>query len=447
MTKPLSIKPIKCSALAHYLLFALILLLFTACGNSNTLEKNNVNEGSVNQPLSCDIDSQKQFVVDVMHDTYLWYDQVPAINIADYATLDETLNALRAPQDRFSYITTQVANNNFFNNGSYQGFGFLAVANPAQDAFIIGYIFDDSAAGRAGWQRTDIISAINGVAVNDIIAAGGINTALGGLNPGDSATFDIAPMNGNIVTQSLIKGTVNMNSVLVSQVVQTANQKIGYVAISNFLEQTPAEFHASVNQFAQANIDELVIDLRYNGGGRVYASRDVASYIGGSNTKGYSYSKTLHNDKYYLSNYAIPYANFPDALNFSRVYVLTTDKTCSASELVINSLAPLVEVIQIGGTTCGKPVGMYGKNFCDKIILPIEFQSVNHFDQGGYFSGLTPNCLSNDDLTHALADPAEGLFSVAITLMNGGVCAVAKQQDSATKQTKRINYNPLENIL
>ncbi|MDQ7049207.1 MAG: S41 family peptidase [Enterobacterales bacterium] len=445
MVTHLPIKYFRCNHLTHWLPSVLLILVFTACGNSNTPP--NIGEGVAIQPQSCDIDSQKQFIVDVMHDTYLWYEQVPAINISDYATLNETLDALRAPQDRFSYITTQVANSNFFNNGSYLGFGFLALPNTAEDAFIIGYIFDDSAAGRAGWQRTDIISAIDGVAVSDIIAAGGINTALGGLNDGDSATFDIAQLNGSMISQTLTKGIVNMNSVLVSQVVQTANQKIGYVAISNFLEQTAAEFHASVNQFAQANIDELVIDLRYNGGGRVYASRDVASYIGGSNTNGYNYSKTIHNNKYYLSNSSIPYTTFPDALNFSRVYVLTTDKTCSASELVINSLSPFVEVIQIGGTTCGKPVGMYGKNFCDKIILPIEFQSLNHFDQGDYFNGLTPSCLSNDDLTHAFADPAEGLFSVAINHMNGGVCAVAKQTTRRSKSVaKRVSVNPQENV-
>jgi len=423
-----AIKPVKLDYLIRWLLTAILVFLFSACGNSKAPP--NIGEGLVSQPQACDIVSQKQFVVDVMHDTYLWYDQVPAINISNYATLDETLDALRAPLDRFSYITTQVANNNFFNNGSYQGFGFLAVANANQDAFIIGYIFDDSAAGRAAWKRTDIISAIDGVAASEIIAAGGINTALGSLNSGDSATFDIAPINGPPVSQILLKGVVNMNSVLLSQVVQTANQTIGYVAISNFLEQTTAEFKTAVNQFAQANIDELVIDLRYNGGGRIFASRDVASYIGGNNTNGYNFSKTLHNDKYHLSNSAIPYANFSDALNFNRVYVLTTERTCSASELIINSLSPFVEVIQIGGTTCGKPVGMYGKNFCDKIILPIEFQSVNHLDQGDYFDGLTPSCFSNDDLTRELADPAEGLFSVAINHMNGGLCAVSKNQSA-----------------
>ncbi len=432
-------------AVLQFILALILVASVSGCGSSNSPP--NVGQGIVSQPQSCDIDSQKQFIHDVMHDTYLWYDQVPAINLADYTTLDDTLDALRAPLDRFSYITTQTANSDFFDLGRYEGFGFLSQVNATQDAFIIGYIFDDSPAGRAGWQRTDIISAINGVAAADIIAAGGINAALADLNLGDSASFEIASLNGTPTTQVLVKSEVIMNSLLVSQVVQTTNQSIGYVAISSFLEKTAGEFATAVTQFSNANIDELVIDLRYNSGGRVYASRDVASYIGGVNTRNYSYSKSIHNDKYYLSDSQIPFENFADALNFSRIYVITTDKTCSASELIINSLSPFVEIIQIGGTTCGKPVGMYGKTFCDKILLPIEFQSVNHFDEGDYFNGLYPNCLASDDLTKDFADPTEAMFATAIFYMNNSQCPVLKQQNSVKLPSKRIPIlNPMQSV-
>ncbi|MBV1911278.1 MAG: hypothetical protein KUG78_18430 [Kangiellaceae bacterium] len=397
-----------------------IIIQITACGgNSN---KPGIGQGNVSVPESCDLDSQKQFIVDVMNDTYFWYDEVPTINTDEYQTIDETLDALRAPLDRFSYITTQEANDNFFNEGTFEGFGFRSIINQARDAYQIGYVFVDSPTGQAGWQRTDKITSINGEDAETIIAGDGISAALAELEVGDTAEFTVMHADQSTLSYTLTKAIVNMNTVLTAEVVQSDNQTIGYVALSSFIENTSAEFAEAMDTLVAANITELVLDLRYNGGGRVSASRDVASYIGGDNTLGFDFSRTIHNDKYTASNSRNPFQTFDTSLDLQRVYVLATSSTCSASELIINSLSPFVEVITIGGTTCGKPVGMYGKEFCDQIILPIEFQSVNHEGEGDYFDGLSATCVAEDDFEHGFADVAESMFSTAIFHMNNTSC-------------------------
>jgi len=408
----------------------LVIILFSGCGGSSN--EAGVGQGIVAQPQSCDINSQKQFIFDVMHDTYLWFDQIPSVDISDFDTVTETLNALRAPQDRFSFINSKAANDSFFNEGTFEGFGFRSVINAERDAYLIAYVFDNSPSGAANWERTDRITAVNGVSSTQIISGNGLSAALSGLQVGDTATFTIGSLNQEASDQILTKALVTMNTVLISEVVQTQSQTIGYIALSSFIENTSNEFSDAIDSMNAANINELVLDLRYNGGGRVIASRNVASYIGGDNTKDFDYNKTLHNRKYTSSNSSNAFQDFSNALDISRIYVLTTASTCSASELVMNSLSPFVEVIQIGGTTCGKPVGMYGKEFCDQIILPIEFQSVNHNDEGDYFDGLFADCAAFDDLTHEFADPQEVMFSTAIFHMNNSNCPAVN-----TVQTKR----------
>ena len=414
----------------------ILTLLFTACGGSSN--KPGVGQGIVAKPQSCDLNSQKQFIFDVMHDTYLWYDEVPTVDINDFDDLNSTLDALKAPLDRFSFINSLEANDNFFEQGTFEGFGFRAVINEPRDAYQIAFVFNNSPSGAAGWKRTDRITAINGVSAANIINGDGLNAAL----VGDTATFTIGDLSAPASDQVLTKALVIMNTVLTADIVTTETQNIGYIALSSFIENTSKEFSDAIDLLKAANVDELVLDLRYNGGGRVIASRNVASYIGGDLTKDFNFSKTTHNNKYTQSNATNPFQNFSNSLGLSRVYVLTSQSTCSASELVINSLSPFLEVVQIGATTCGKPVGMYGKTFCDKILLPIEFQSVNNNDEGDYFDGLPADCPAIDDLTHDFADPAESMLSTAIFHMNNSSCqTLAKANLHRTLKTKHLDNN------
>jgi len=194
------------------------------------------------------------------------------------------------------------------------------------------YVYENSPAGVVNLKRSDRITAINGIPSSNLISNNGLYPILAELELGSALTLSVLDQNGMIFEYTLEKSLVTMNTILTSEVVATRNQSIGYIAISSFINATSADFSAAVDQVAKEGIDELVFDLRYNLGGRLVSSRDVASLIGGRNTYGSDYAKTIHKDKYQGANSAFPFESFINALDLERVYVLTTESTCSASE-------------------------------------------------------------------------------------------------------------------
>jgi hypothetical protein len=109
------------------------------------------------------------------------------------------------------------------------------------------------------------------------------------------------------------------------------------------------------------------------------------------------------------------------------VFVLTSSGTCSASESVINGLSPFVEVVRIGGTTCGKPYGFSGKDNCGTSYFPIEFQGTNAAGFGDYADGFAPSCTVSDDLAHELGDPNEAMLAAALAYQATGSCPAGRQ--------------------
>jgi len=221
----------------------------------------------------------------------------------------------------------------------------------------------------------------------------------------------------------------------------------------------PALINA-ITTLKAANITDLVVDIRYNGGGYLAIASELAYMIAGPTTAGsQTFDLTEFNGKHpttdpvtgqpivpmpFLSTSqgfttsppagtALPYLGLP------RVFVLTGPDTCSASEAVINGLRGInVQVIQIGSTTCGKPYGFYPQDNCGTTYFSIQFQDVNAVGFGNYPDGFTPanalslaggstpatlpGCSVLDDFTHALGDPAEARLSAALSYIGGSAC-------------------------
>jgi carboxyl-terminal processing protease len=173
-------------------------------------------------------------------------------------------------------------------------------------------------------------------------------------------------------------------------------------------------------------IDELILDLRYNGGGRTHVAGFLSELIAGDHVDEEIFVKYLHNDKFSDWDWVSEFSKPENALNLTRVVIITTASTCSASELVINSLKPFVNVVLVGTTTCGKPVGMHGYDFGDKHISPIEFQGVNALGAGEYFDGIVPTCSSDDDLTKLFGDSEESSLGEALHYLTQGSCTVKR---------------------
>ena len=189
------------------------------------------------------------------------------------------------------------------------------------------------------------------------------------------------------------------------------------------------------DDFAQQNVTELVLDLRYNGGGFLHIASQLAYQIAGSASQNKLFAGLHYNIKRSQSNYNIPFYGFTteplprplSSLNLARVYVLTTGNTCSASEAVMNGLRGIgVEVIQIGSTTCGKPYGFNATANCGRRYYNIDFEYVNNQGFSDFGDGFKPathgdplshlitGCQASDDYNHELGDPEETLLKTAL---------------------------------
>ena len=147
-------------------------------------------------------------------------------------------------------------------------------------------------------------------------------------------------------------------------------------------------------------------------------------------------------------------------LNLDKVYILSTESTCSASEAVINALDGIgVEVVLIGTSTCGKPYGFSGTDNCGTTYFTIQFQTINDVGFGDYDDGFSPSegqstfgipingCVVGDDFSKSLSDPSEALFSAALGHIETGACPVADPVLVADNANKFGFENPTEGSL
>jgi C-terminal processing protease CtpA/Prc len=188
-------------------------------------------------------------------------------------------------------------------------------------------------------------------------------------------------------------------------------------------------------------VNELVLDLRYNGGGLVDVAQHLASYIGGVRTDGLVFAEYFHNDKNTFRNRIIRFESKPQRLTLDRLIVVTTRSSASASELVINALRPFMPVVVIGGTTYGKPVGQYAIGFCDKLLAAVAFALRNADGHGDFFDGFPPDCPAPDEADHQLGDPEEGSLKEALTFATTGACSrrplTAQQKGDVQRRAPR----------
>ncbi len=393
----------------------------------------------------CSVTGQNAFVYDIMTDTYLWYDKVPRVNPANYSSPETLLNdVVYTERDRWSYITDAVSYDDLFEEGRFVGYGFYLKFDETF-ALRVAYVYEDSPASRAGFRRGVEVLAVNDKTVSEIQNNGLWGEIFGPDEIGVVSTFQLRFGDEAPVTRTLEKEVVTINTVLFAEIYETAAGPVGYLVFNRFLEPGREALSAVFDDFKASGVVDLILDLRYNGGGRLSVSLHLAALIGGEKTAEQIYSVFLHNDKYEHWNGAWFYPPASQsALNLDRVIVITTHSTCSASETVINGLAPFIEVIAVGGTTCGKPVGMYGYDFCGKHISPVEFEVVNANGEGGYYEGIFPVCPAMDELTAQLGDPDEGALKTAFDYLETGECFPA--QTVRTGDAAAVPLQPFQQL-
>jgi carboxyl-terminal processing protease len=390
-----------------------------------------------NGPASCSSSGQNLYVRDVMSDLYLWYREMPTVNPVRLSSPEAVLDALRyRPLDStFSYITSRAANEAFYSDSQFIGFGLSTTTSESEMRVL--QVFGDSPASEAGLARGDRILEIDGRNVAQLIASGQIGDAFGPTEVGVQSRIVFRSRDGQERRATMTKRLVTIPTVSLTQVYEVEGRKVGYVFFRNFVRPSFEALDTAFATLKDAGVTELVLDVRYNGGGLVDVATHLASLIGGSVTAGQVFSEFRHNDRNTRLNETLRFEQAEAALTLSRVFVITTRSSASASELVINGLRPFMPVIVLGDRSYGKPVGQYGIEFCDKVLAPVSFSLVNADGQGDYFDGIQVTCAAADDIEHDLGAVDEGSLAEAFHYIRTGGCS-ASPEVSRTLRTRVV---------
>jgi len=383
-----------------------------------------------------------------MDEAYLWYSEIPSVDASAYGTPEAYFNALLVrkptpsgkPRDQFSFTYPTEAFDNLINAGVEASYGIEWKIVPNTRIIRVAYVEPGSPAALASVRRGATILSVNGNDVNTML----VNPLVDALYPSDigvQTTFEFSEVDPPAVQDVMLtSANVTKSPVPTASVLDTASGKTGYLVFNEHIATAEDPLVQSMEQFKVAGINSLILDMRYNGGGYLYIADELAAMIGGDGVVGKVFEKLRFNDKrtaetnanvFNFSTTTVDNQRTLPKLGLSRLYVLTDSGTCSASESVINGLAPFVEVILVGRTTCGKPYGFLGKDNCGTAYFPIEFQGTNAVGFGDYADGFAPTCTASDDLEHERGDTNETMLAAALAYQATGSCPASGQVTAA----------------
>lgn len=413
-------------------------------------------DDSLNVPSKLEV---QNFIWKGLNLYYLWQEDSPDLADDRFAT-QEQLNTFLIPYtnpltlfnhlrvdpsiDRFSVLVDdyEYLENLFKGVAKSNGMEFTLRLKPGSDTEVFGtvnYVIPNSDAANKNLTRGMVFYAIDGQALNvnnyrDLIAS-------------TTYTLNFADYNDGAITPNgqsveLIKTELTENPIYLTKVIETNNQKIGYLMYNGFTANYDLQLNDAFGTLKTAGVTDLVLDLRYNGGGSVLTATRLASMITGQfndqlfakqqwNSKIQEYFEE-NNPSQLVNNFTNKIGNTNiNSLNLYRVYVLTTGGTASASELVINGLKPYIQVIQIGTKTVGKNVGsvtLYDSPTFNKkdvnprhkyAMQPIVIKTINKDGFGDYQNGIAPDVVLPEFAGNlgVLGNENEPLLSAALGLI------------------------------
>jgi hypothetical protein len=404
--------------------WALALLALSSCGGGG---------GSSGTPVpppsaTCTTDAQKDWLRSYMLDQYLWSGASPNPAPQGYTSLANYFAALLypgdsvsgVPADKWSYISDAASYTQFFTDGQTLGYGLFVNGLEQRLPLKARFIEAQSPAAMQGLVRGDEIVMVNGRTAADLIAANDFS-ALSPIKAGDTLNLEISHNGGPTQALTLTAGVYNLTPVPTTGVLTLPNaSKVGYLVLKDFITQAEAPLTAAFSSFRLAGARDVILDLRYNGGGRISTATLLASLVAGVTHDQSVFANLKFNAQHNTQNTSYRLAS--QATGFDRVVVITGPRTCSASELVVNGLKPYVQVATVGGQTCGKPFGFVPVTSCSSTFSAVNFEAFNANGQGRYYNGIPATCPATDDFTGQLGDPTEALTAVSTSYLQNGAC-------------------------
>lgn len=400
------------------------------------------------------------------HELYLWYDEVTDVDPSLYTTPDyfqqmKTMatTSSGAPKDRFHFTYPSSTWESLSQAGVEVGYGLqfeivqATVPRSVRIAFLEPTANLPAQTAAASLVRGDTVLTVDGADVVNATDQTSINTINAGLSPatsGETHTLTVEdPGSTTPRTVTLQAANVTETPVRLVTTFSTSTGTVGYILYNDQIATAESELISAIQQLQQAGVADLVLDLRYNGGGYLDLASELAYMIAApSQTAGQTFELSQFNNQHPTTNPVTGQPITPTlfhsttqgfsttagqplpSLSLMRVAVITGQDTCSASESIINGLQGVgITVYQIGSTTCGKPYGFYPKDNCGTTYFSIQFQGVNAKGVGGYGDGfspantnpsvgvLVPGCSVADDFTHALGDQNETRLATALAYL------------------------------
>jgi carboxyl-terminal processing protease len=375
---------------------------------------------------TCDTKGQRDWLRDYMADQYFWNAQMGAPKDDAGSVADYFKSLLNLPTDHYSYSQSAAQFKQFFAEGKALGYGYLL---QREDGPAVRYrvllVEPLSPVGVAGLRRGDEIVSLNGFTPAQLASGALPNVTEEGI----ARAFVVKNSAGAQRSFTVNSAIYDLSPVLHNAVLTAPNSaKVGYLAYRSFINAGNAALGQAFNSFRAQGITELIVDMRYNGGGSVPVARDLASMMSGMALDAKLFGRLRFNAQNTAKNIDYNFTANASALpaaplqGLGRVIFITSRDTASASELVINGLRPFMNVVLIGDTTFGKPYGSQPLETCDTTYSAINFDLVNAAGQGGYSNGLPATCVVPDDVTHALGDPAEQRIAVALQYVQTNAC-------------------------
>jgi C-terminal processing protease CtpA/Prc len=422
----------------------LLVLFFSACKKEESLQPNNLTPTTPTATTSPE-DKLKDSTLLYTKDIYLWSDKIPAtFNARSYADPAAIMTAIRqyatepgftSSVDRWSFAMKQHEWDNI-SSGVSEDFGITVFFRQEGDLRVRA-VEKASPAGIAGIRRG---WRITGIAGNNNITTANSNFIVQNVYRSKTTSFTFEKPDGSTVNLSLTAGTYQEHPVLFDSVYNVNSRKVGYLVFNSFLGDTAdiyRNFDRTFNRFTGEGVQDVVVDLRYNGGGYVTVAQKLANYLAPAAANGGVMMTQKFNAKYTSYNSTKTFRKI-GPLNLNRIFFIVGSGTASASELLINSLKPYMDVILLGPSkTHGKPAGYFPIPVGDWYIFPVSFVTVNKSGEGNYYNGFSLNNQVADGLDKDWGDLSESAFASAVKFISTGAFRLAEGKPAYAGSAKQ----------
>lgn len=420
---------------------------------------------------TCGLTAQQNFADQVLNEWYLFPDLLANVNRASVTNIDDYLDARVAParaqnRDRFFTFATSIAQENaLINSGSSAGFGIrLSYDNANRRLFVI-EAYEGASGFAAGLDRGSEITAIGTSAgtlqtVSSLFASGGsqaVSDALGPSTAGTTRVLRFVQPGGTTLERAITKTDFAIDPVsdrYGALILNDGARRVGYINLRTFIVADAAnQLRTAYGQFAAQGVTNLILDFRYNGGGLVSVA-DTMGDLMGAGRVGQVWSRSVLRESKASLNETRLFRAEANAIAPTRVAVITSGSSASASELVANSLMPYLgnNIAVVGSNSFGKPVGQSGFDLaaCDLRLRVVAAKTVNAAGQGEYFNGLAsvvPNtCRAGDDIQRPLGDPREASIAAALDFLAGRACTPISGGTTSDAFAGRLTQGQAERV-